>query len=109
MELSQKLLEAEDKRKSKELNDARDLQLSLLPHYDNNIGDIVLLMTDGLIELFNNENDQFGEERIKEVFKKNIDLPLILIVSKLFAVSEGWIENMSQNDDMTLVAFRKFR
>ena len=31
MEISQRLLEAEDKRKAKELNDARDLQLSLLP------------------------------------------------------------------------------
>ena len=37
MELSQKLLEAEDRRKSKELEDARNLQLSMLPGCTNNI------------------------------------------------------------------------
>ncbi len=36
-EISQKLLEAEDKRKAKELNEARDLQLSLLPQCITNI------------------------------------------------------------------------
>ncbi|MCP5063011.1 MAG: hypothetical protein GY936_11180, partial [Ignavibacteriae bacterium] len=40
MELSQKLLEVENRRKSKELNDARELQLSLLPHCGNNIGNL---------------------------------------------------------------------
>ena len=39
MEISQKLLEVENKRKAKELNDARELQLSLLPQCDRNIGD----------------------------------------------------------------------
>ena len=38
MEINQKLLEAEDKRKAKELNDARVLQLSLLPDCQTNIG-----------------------------------------------------------------------
>jgi serine phosphatase RsbU (regulator of sigma subunit) len=38
MEINQKLLEAEDKRKAKELNDARELQLSLLPDCETNLG-----------------------------------------------------------------------
>ncbi len=37
MELSRKLLEAEDRRKSKELEEARNLQLSMLPNCTNNI------------------------------------------------------------------------
>jgi len=37
MEISKKLLEAEDKRKSIELNEARDLQLSMLPNCTNDI------------------------------------------------------------------------
>lgn len=39
LEVTQKLLEEEDKRKSKELNDARELQLSLLPNCNTHIGD----------------------------------------------------------------------
>ena len=37
MEIAQRILEAEDKRKAKELNEARDLQLSLLPQCITNL------------------------------------------------------------------------
>ena len=39
LEVTQKLLEEEDKRKTKELSDARELQLSLLPSCNTHIGD----------------------------------------------------------------------
>ena len=39
MEITQKLLEAEDNRKAKELNEARGIQLSLLPNCVTNIKD----------------------------------------------------------------------
>jgi serine phosphatase RsbU (regulator of sigma subunit) len=70
------------------------------------IGDTVLLMTDGLIELFNGEKVQFGEDRIKEIFKMNALLPVTEIIAKLFSAGEEWVGNNNQNDDITLVAFR---
>lgn len=71
------------------------------------VGDTVLLMTDGLIELFNSEKIQLGEERIKEVFQSNVHLPVTQIIDKLFSAGEGWVGNVNQNDDITLVAFRR--
>ena len=71
------------------------------------VGDTVLLMTDGLIELFNEEKIQFGEDRIKEIFKSNTHLPVTQIIEKLFSAGEEWIRGVNQNDDITLVAFRR--
>ncbi|MCP5063055.1 MAG: serine/threonine-protein phosphatase, partial [Ignavibacteriae bacterium] len=71
------------------------------------VGDTVLLMTDGLIELFNSEKVQFSEDRIKEIFQSNAHLPVTQIIDKLFSAGEEWIDGVNQNDDITLVAFRR--
>lgn len=71
------------------------------------VGDTVLLMTDGLIELFNEEKIQFGEDRIKEKFRSNAHLPVTQIIGKLFSAGEDWVGDVNQNDDITLVAFRR--
>lgn len=70
------------------------------------IGDTVLLTTDGLIELFNSSKVQFGEERIKDIFVRSVQLPVTQIIANLFAAGEEWVGNNKQNDDITLVAFR---
>lgn len=69
-------------------------------------GDIVLMMTDGLPELFNDEKDTFGYEKIKEVLMRNNDRPVTEIVSRLFVAGEKWLNGLNQNDDITLVSFR---
>jgi serine phosphatase RsbU (regulator of sigma subunit) len=69
-------------------------------------GDTVILMTDGLPELFNKDKESFGDERIKEIFLQNAGEPVNEIVSKLFLAGEEWMKGCKQNDDITLVAFR---
>ena len=69
-------------------------------------GDTVILMTDGLPDLFNKDKESFGEQRIKEIFMQNSSEPVNEIVSKLFLAGEGWMKGNKQNDDITLVAFR---
>jgi len=63
-------------------------------------------MTDGLPELFNDEKDTFGYEKIKEVLMRNNDRPVTEIVSRLFVAGEKWLNGLNQNDDITLVSFR---
>lgn len=70
------------------------------------IGDTVLLMTDGLPDLFNKDNESFGNERIKEVFLQNASLPANNIIKELFSAGERWRGDHKQNDDITLIAFR---
>lgn len=69
-------------------------------------GDTVLLMTDGLPELFNKDNQSFGYDRLKEVFLQNVNDPVNEIVNKLFLAGESWRADFKQNDDITLVAFK---
>lgn len=78
--------------------EVKDIQLEL--------GDTVLLMTDGLPELFNTDNDTFGYDKIKDVIMKNISKPVNEIVNSLFVAGENWSKGSKQNDDITLVAFR---
>lgn len=68
--------------------------------------DTVLLMTDGLPELFNKENESFGYERIKEILKQNAGCTVSEIVRNLFEAGESWRADHKQNDDITLAAFR---
>jgi serine phosphatase RsbU (regulator of sigma subunit) len=69
-------------------------------------GDTVVLMTDGLPELFNKDKESFGEERLKEIILQNACEPVNEIVNKLFLAGEEWRKENKQNDDITLVAFR---
>ncbi len=70
------------------------------------VGDIVLLMTDGLPELFNNEKDSFGEERLKKIFLQNTGKTMDELVDALLLAGEEWRGDSKQNDDITFVAFR---
>jgi serine phosphatase RsbU (regulator of sigma subunit) len=69
-------------------------------------GDTVLLMSDGLPELFNKVNQSFDYDRIKEIFNQSANEPVNEIVNRLFLAAERWITGCKQNDDITLVAFR---
>jgi len=69
-------------------------------------GDTVLLMTDGLSDLFNKDNEPFGYDRIKEIFLQNAHKQVNEIVNTLFSVGEDWLKNNKQNDDITLIVFR---
>lgn len=69
-------------------------------------GDTVLLMTDGLMELFNADRESFGLEQLKEHFLENAGKPVSEIVDGLFSTGADWRQDAKQDDDITLVAFR---
>ena len=69
-------------------------------------GDVVLLMTDGLPELFNKEKESFGEDRLKKVFLQNTGKTMDELVDALLLAGEEWRGESKQNDDITFVAFR---
>ena len=70
------------------------------------VGDTVILMTDGLPELFNKDKESFGYEKLREIFLKNANKPVNEIVKQLFSAGEEWLEGVKQNDDITFIAFR---
>jgi serine phosphatase RsbU (regulator of sigma subunit) len=71
-------------------------------------GDTVLLLTDGLPELFNRDKKMFGYDRVKECFKEVGANSSREIVSHLNKRAEEWLNYKPQDDDMTFVVI-KFR
>jgi phosphoserine phosphatase RsbU/P len=69
-------------------------------------GDTLLMFTDGLTEAENKEREFFEEERLKEVFGRQQDLPLSDVQNGILSAVEKFTEGASQSDDVTVVVVR---
>lgn len=71
-----------------------------------NPGDSVLLMSDGLPELFNEKDEMFNYDRVKNVFKEAPKQPAEEIIAYLNSTAQKWRQGKEQQDDMTFVALK---
>ena len=66
------------------------------------LGDTLLLYTDGVTESFDGRGEEFGEERLVETLRRNLSLPaqrlLVSVVDEVRAFSP-----QDQQDDLTLI------
>ncbi len=69
-------------------------------------GDTVLLMSDGLPELFNDKDEMLDYTRVQEVFKEVAEKPPTQIVPHLLAAGDEWRNGRPQDDDITLVVLK---
>ena len=69
-------------------------------------GDVVLLMSDGLPELFNDQNEVLDYFRVKESFSEAVELPSNEIVGHLLLTGDKWRNRSKQNDDISLIAIK---
>ena len=69
-------------------------------------GDTVLLMSDGLPEMLNPENEMLDYPRTKELFEEVADQPPKSIIDHLFKASTSWADGEPQADDITLVVIK---
>jgi serine phosphatase RsbU (regulator of sigma subunit) len=69
-------------------------------------GDVILLMTDGLMELFNDKKDMFGFEKVKKVFEEIALKSPGEILDSLFTIAEDWRNSKPQDDDLTFVVIK---
>lgn len=71
-----------------------------------NKGDILFLFTDGVIEAFNEELKEFGEERIKDFLKLNKDSAPKELIDKLYHEITTFVGDTKQFDDITMIAVK---
>lgn len=71
-----------------------------------NKGDCLLLMSDGLMELFNNEREQLGLDRIKRVFKEAGSLSASNIMSQITRLIDQWTGSKTHEDDITVLVMK---
>lgn len=69
-------------------------------------GDILLSMTDGLIECFNEEKESLGIGRLAEKLCEAAHLPSEDIVNTLIKCAEGWTKDTLIRDDVSVIAIK---
>jgi len=69
-------------------------------------GDTILLISDGLSELFNKQKQMLGYENISKCLLENAPLTAKEIGIKLFELADKWLNSSSQNDDITVAVIK---
>ena len=69
-------------------------------------GDAVLLMSDGLPELFNEKDEMFDYDQVKRYFKEAPKQPAEEMITYLCDKAKDWRQGRDQQDDMTFVALK---
>ena len=68
------------------------------------VGDVVLLYTDGVTESFNTKQEAFGDERLYKFVRENHELPPKELVKAIVTDVELHQGDAPQHDDITIVA-----
>lgn len=71
-----------------------------------NSGDTILLLSDGLPELQNADEEMYGYERLKRILNVNGNKSSGEIISALEIEAKHWKGDMEQNDDITFIAVK---
>lgn len=69
-------------------------------------GSVLVLYTDGVTEAFNERDEYFGEDRLKDCVTRNGDLPVQDLLAALLAEIRAFTGTAPQSDDITLVVVR---
>jgi len=69
-------------------------------------GDTLLLLSDGLPELFNKQKEMFGYERVTKEYKKVAVHSPEEIIEHMKSAGSGWIDGTEPDDDITFVVLK---
>ncbi|MBV8552083.1 MAG: SpoIIE family protein phosphatase [Acidobacteriaceae bacterium] len=69
-------------------------------------GDIFVGFTDGISEAMNNQDEEWGEERLIPAIAANSAQPAAEIIPSLMAEADRFVSGAPQHDDMTLVVMK---
>ncbi len=69
-------------------------------------GDVLVAFTDGVTEALNPNEEEFGEERLKDLLRRVAHLPINEITSSIARELRNWIAEAPQHDDLTFVVMK---
>jgi len=70
-------------------------------------GDILVLLSDGIYEYADAANEQFGEERVRELLRAHHGEPAAAISARLLEAVQAFAKGAPQEDDMTIVLVKR--
>jgi serine phosphatase RsbU (regulator of sigma subunit) len=69
-------------------------------------GDLLVIFSDGIEEATNQDDEEFGEERISRIVRQNADLPPRLICDAIVGGIGKFLGDLKPHDDQTLLIVR---
>jgi hypothetical protein len=75
-------------------------------HEQECAGDVLLAFTDGVPEAHNPEDEEFGEERLRQQLRRTAHLPANEIGARLSDEMKAWIRDAEQYDDLTFIVMK---
>lgn len=91
------------------------LGISLIPKPGNgdlkqqfNIGDLLVLVSDGFYETFNRQGEMFGIQRLKESLLRHCNLPGAEMIASVRGDVNCFVEATDHPDDLTMVVLQRF-
>ncbi len=69
-------------------------------------GDVLIAFTDGVTEALNPAEEEFGEDRLKELIRRVAHLSVSGITSAISQELRNWISSAPQHDDLTFVVLK---
>jgi sigma-B regulation protein RsbU (phosphoserine phosphatase) len=72
-----------------------------------NIGDVLVLFSDGISEAMNKHEEEFEEEKILQVIKSNMDQSPHQMIENLISSVREHADGEEQSDDMTLLVIKR--
>ena len=70
-------------------------------------GDTLVLYTDGVVEIEDGPDGEFGDERLKMLLQRSLDLPASEIIRTLIKTTQEFSGSENYHDDFTLVIVRR--
>jgi len=69
-------------------------------------GDIILLMSDGFTELFNQDDEMLGIDKVKKIFQEAVKKSPDQIIASLNKAGKKWSKGRVQEDDITFILIK---
>jgi phosphoserine phosphatase RsbU/P len=66
-------------------------------------GDVLIAFTDGVPEAHNPDDEEFGEERLKDLLRRTARLPVNEMASCILDELKDWMRGAPQFDDLTFI------
>jgi sigma-B regulation protein RsbU (phosphoserine phosphatase) len=67
---------------------------------------VLLAFTDGVTEAHNPEQEEFGEERLRQLLRLTAPLSADEISARISAEMKDWIRGAEQYDDLTYIVMK---
>jgi sigma-B regulation protein RsbU (phosphoserine phosphatase) len=69
-------------------------------------GDVLIVFTDGVTEALNPADEEFGEDRLKDLLRAVVALPIEEMSAGIAEALKNWIQDAAQYDDLTFLLLK---